>query len=1188
VISRFFIQRPIFASVLSILITLAGGISLFTLPLAQFPRVTPPTVQVSCTYPGASAQDVADAVAAPIEQQVNGVEGMMYMSSQCANDGTYNLTVTFNNTVDLNMAQVLVQNRVNLAVPQLPEVIRQTGVTTIKRSPDILMGIAISSPSGRYDQLYLSNFALMQIKDELSRVAGVGDVFLFGQRDYSMRIWVNPDKLATRKMTAGDVVRAIREQNAQVATGSIGQQPARADQEQQITLHTRGRLTEVEQFENIILKTGSGSPAYGGVGGALNAVTRLKDVARVELGPKSQDISIRFDGRDTVFLAIFQMPDANALDLHQRILDKMAELKAGFPEGVEYDVAFDTTPYTSESIREVVRTLRDAVILVALVVLVFLQNWRSALIPLVAVPVAIIGTFAAMAAIGFSLNNLTLFGLVLAIGIVVDDAIVVVEAVEHHIENGLPPRQATIKAMEQVSGPVIAVGLVLSAVFVPCAFISGITGQFFRQFAMTIAVSTVISAFNSLTLSPALTALLLRPHDKTAAPPLPRLAFLLAGAWCGWEFLTPLLTQGLDQLAERLPATSPALEAAGPWTALALAVVLGAGVGWGLGGWMNRLLGWLFRGFHRGFERTTGLYTRVVGGMLRVSVVVLVVYSGLVALTYWRFTETPRGFIPSQDMGYLMCSVQLPDSASKERTDWAMEQIAEKARSAPGVRHVSGISGQSFALSTSGSNFGSMFINLQNYPDRRDPQLHSDNIANDLRRRFAEVLEASVVVFPPPPVRGAGRAGGFALMVEDRGAFGPHVLQKMTEKLVDRGNEKDQQGKPLHGMSNLFSAFRANVPQLHIEPNTRAVMMKGISGKDLTDTLGVYEGSLYVNDFNLFGRTWQVIVQADSPFREQVEALSRLKVRNATGGMVPLGSLGRAREINGPLVLQRYNMYPAATINGAAAPGMSSGQVMDIMQRLADSELPQAMAYEWTDMSYLELLAGNTAMMIFAFAVVAVFLVLAALYESWALPLAVILVVPMCLLSAIAGVNVAQMDINIFTQIGFVVLVGLASKNAILIVEFAKKQREAGATRREAALAACKLRLRPIVMTSFAFILGVIPLILAHGAGAEMRRTLGTAVFAGMLGVTLFGIFLTPVFFVTVNWVSESRLFAARSVQIVSGITLDLLTLGLVRLAVLAFRRPPRRDVVIQFEPPRHRDTEKTQRVTTTETGAGS
>jgi multidrug efflux pump len=1157
VISRFFIDRPIFASVLSILTVLAGGVSYLTLPLSQFPNITPPTVSVTCNYPGASAQDVADAVAAPLEQQVNGVEGMMYMSSQCANDGSYNLTVTFKQGVDLNMAQVLVQNRVNLAVPQLPEVIRQTGVITRKRSPDILMGMAIYSKSGRYDQLYLSNFALMQVKDELARLPGVGDVFLFGQRDYSMRVWLDPGKLASRRMTAGDVVKAIREQNSQVAAGHVGQQPSRSDQETQITLTTLGRLDDPELFGDIILKSDS-----------RGRITRLRDVGRVELGSKNEDVSVRIDGMDTVFLAIFQMPDANALDVHERVMEKLAELKEGFPEGVDYDIGFDTAPYTEESIREVFMTLVLALVLVAAVVLVFLRNWRSALIPLVAVPVAIIGTFAAMAALGFSLNNLTLFGLVLAIGIVVDDAIVVVEAVEHHIDLGLSPREATIKAMNQVAGPVIAVGLVLSAVFVPCAFISGITGQFFRQFAITIAVSTVISAFNSLTLSPALTALLLKPHDKSVAPPLPWLIFPLAGGMTAWLVLTTPLHWTVERMGERLPQSwAQPLTASLSWSAPVLAIICGAAAGALLGRPLNQLLGWLFRGFHTGFGFATGLYVRTVGGLLRVSVITVVFYCGLLVLTYVFFKSTPKGFIPAQDMGYLLLNVQLPDSASKERTDQVMTAIQQIGLKVDGIRHVSGISGQSFVLSANGSNFGSVFVNLKPYAARRDPDLSSDAIANKLRAEFAKIPEATIAVFPPPPVRGVGRAGGFALMLEDRGSYGPQALQANMEQLVAAGNTTDENGKPLNGVTGLFSVFRANVPQIHIQPDKRACMAKGVNVKDFADTLEVYEGSLYVNDFNLFDRTWQVIVQAESDARTRIEDLNQLKVRNNRGGMVPLGALARVEEVNGPLVLNRYNMYPAAAINGSAAPGMSSRQVIDIMEGIADRELPPAMKYEWTDMSYLELLAGNTAMVIFACSIVAVFLVLAALYESLSLPLAVILVVPMCLLSAIAGVKIAHMDINIFTQIGFVVLVGLASKNAILIVEFAKKQREAGASRWEATLEACKLRLRPIVMTSFAFILGVVPLILAHGAGAEMRQTLGTAVFAGMLGVTIFGVFLTPVFYFTIDWLSGTKVVASVSGQVLSTILLDGLTLGIPRLAGLMVARQNGAQTGIQLKP---------------------
>ncbi|MFL5245682.1 MAG: efflux RND transporter permease subunit [Gemmataceae bacterium] len=1145
-ISRFFINRPIFAGVLSIVITLAGGISVFTLPLAQFPSITPPTVQVTCNYPGASAKDVAEAVAAPIEQQVNGVDGMMYMSSQCTNDGTYSLTVTFKHGIDLNMAQVLVQTRVNLALQSLPEVIKQTGVSTLKRSPDILCGFSINSPNGRTSQLYLSNYALMQVRDELLRVPGVGDVFLFGQRDYSMRIWLDPQKLTARNLTATDIVAAIREQNNQVATGQIGQPPVRPGQDIQITLSTQGRLTDVEQFENIIVKA---TPE--------GRLLRLKDVGRVVLGAKSQDVSVRMDGKETIFLAIFQLPDANALATHERVVAKMDELKKNFPDDVIYEIAFDTTPYTQESIIEVFKTLIDAVALVAIVVLLFLQNWRSALIPLVAVPVAIVGTFAAMAAIGFSLNNLTLFGLVLAIGIVVDDAIVVVEAVEHHIERGLAPRAATLKAMEQVSGPVIAVGLVLSAVFVPCAFISGITGQFFRQFALTIAVSTLISAFNSLTLSPALTAILLRPRDKGTTPPLPWVVFPLAGGLLGWF----VVGHWLERAMSLVGMDSASLRAA-PWAAPALAASLGALMGALIGAPLNRILRWSFGKFNNGFGFATGLYARSVGLLLRGTVIVLLLYGGLLGITWWLHDTTPKGFVPSQDMGYLMVNVQLPDSASAERTQEVMNQATQIALDVDGVKHATAISGQSFVLNAFGSNFGSMFINLKGYSERRDPSLASDVIAQTLRDRFGkEILGATLAVFPPPPIRGVGRAGGFAIMIEDRGDAGPPALQEQVENLARKANQPEEEktpwllgpdGKPR--LVGLFSVFRANVPQLHIQPDLGQCVQRSVKIQGFEDTLQVYLGSLYVNDFNLFGRTWQVNVQADAPFRERIEDLSLLQVRNEKGGMVPLGSLATVHEVKGPLVLTRYNMYPAASVNGTAGPGVSSGDAIASMQRLADEELPQNMAYEWTDMSYLELLAGNTAMIIFGCAVVMVFLVLAAQYESWSLPLAVILVVPMCLLSAITGVSIAKMDINIFTRIGFVVLVGLASKNAILIVEFAKVQRHAGMSRMEATLEACKLRLRPIIMTSFAFVLGVVPLMVATGAGGEMRRTLGVAVFSGMLGVTLFGIFLTPVFFYSIDWLSETKFFASPAVRRFGAMSLRVMTLG-VPLAVRSIRK---------------------------------
>ncbi len=1121
-LSRFFIDRPIFASVLSIVITLAGGVAVFTLPVAQFPQVSPPTVRVTCSYPGASANDVAQAVAAPIEQFVNGVEGMMFMSSTSTNDGQYNLTVTFHQQIDVNMAQVLVQNRVALATPMLPDVIKQTGVTVRKQSPDILMGIALYSPDRRYDQLYVSNYAILQVKDELARMDGVGDVFVFGQRDYSMRIWVDPEELAARGLTAGDVAQAVREQNMPVATGSIGQQPSPKNQVIQVSLNTLGRLDTVEQFENIILKaTRDGR------------VTRLKDVAHIELGAKDLGVNVSMDNQPTVFLAIFQMPDANALETHDRIMDKMQELSQSFPEGLAYDVGFTTVPYTRESIREVFNTLRDAIALVAIVVLLFLQNWRSAIIPLVAVPVAVIGTFAVMAAMGFSLNNLTLFGLVLAIGIVVDDAIVVVEAVEHHIDEGLSPRDATIKAMQQVSGPVIAVGLVLSAVFVPCAFITGITGQFFRQFAMTIAVSTIISAFNSLTLSPALTAVLLRPRDKANSLPLPWLAFPLIGAIAGWMLLVepvePLLARYGGGIERRFGELTP-------WLPTIAAVVVGMAGFAIVGPFLNRLLAVTFRSFDRGFRVATSAYVRLTGVALRTSAIVLVLYCGLLGLTYWRFVATPKGFIPTQDMGYLLCNVQLPDSASLERTQAVIERMVEIGAAHPGIKHCSGIAGQSFVLQANGSNFGSMFVNLQDYHKRRAPNMSSMAIMGYLQQEFSKIKEANVMIFPPPPIRGVGRAGGFMLMVEDRGDVGPHGLQQETDNLVAKGNQTP-------GLARLMTSFRANVPQIYIKPDPRQTMTRHVSLQDFADTLRIYQGSLYVNDFNKFGRTWQVIVQADPRFRKSIDDLPRLKVRNDRGVMVPVGSLAEVKEVNGPLLLIRYNMYLAASVNGMTAPGTSSNQAMEIMEHLADENLPRNMKFEWTDMSYLELLAGNTATVIFGFAVVMVFLVLAAQYESWSLPLAVILVVPMCLLSALVGVSIAQLDVNIFTRVGFVVLVGLASKNAILIVEFAKQQRMAGVPRRQATLEACRLRLRPIIMTSFAFILGVVPLIVAHGAGAEMRKALGVAVFSGMLGVTLFGLVLTPVFFYVIDWLGESRLFGLNWLRKFNGAVLGTLSL---------------------------------------------
>jgi multidrug efflux pump subunit AcrB len=1096
--SRFFIDRPIFASVLSIVATLAGGIAVWTLPIAQYPEITPPTVEVSAYYPGANAQVVADTVAAPIEQQVVGVENMLYMSSQCTNDGTYTLTVTFKHGVDLNMAQVLVQNRESLAEPILPDLVKRRGVTVRKKSPSTLMMINLYSPTKSRDGLYLSNNATIQLRDELARLPGVGDITYLGQRDYSMRVWLDPEKMSYRNLTATDVVSAIEQQNVQVAAGQIGQPPVPAGQVFQYTMTTLGRLSDPKQFGDMILKND-----------AEGRLVRLSDVARIELGARAYDQSCTMDTLPSVALSIYQRPGSNALETARVVREKMAELKERFPEGLDYDIVYDTTPFITESVREVFKTLRDAVILVSLVVLLFLQNWRSAIIPLIAVPVAIVGTFAVMAAFGFSLNNLTLFGLVLAIGIVVDDAIVVVEAVEHHIEHGMAPRDATIRAMEEVSGPVIAIGLVLSAVFVPCAFITGIIGQFFRQFALTIATSTIISAFNSLTLSPALAAMLLRPREKGKFEALPRPTFALLGGWLGWEFLSPLLSPHMTQAV-----------AAWPWSAKVVAACVGALAGWVVGRPMNWLLGETFRLFNNGFNFSTGVYTRIVGRLLRVSAVALLVYGGLLYLTYLGFTRTPTGFIPSQDKGYLLVNIQLPDATSLEKTEAVMERVEKAARGIPGVKHTVAIAGQSLLLNANAPNFGAMYVMLDDFHKRTSPARSGDAIAARLRDSLQEETDAAVSVFGAPPVEGLGTAGGFKIVVEDRGDWGPEQLQATADRIVSDGDKSP-------GLEGLFTSFRANTPWLYIDIDRLKVRTMGVSMAEVFNTLQVYLGSLYVNDFNLFGRTWQVNVQGDTNFRKQIEDLKQLKIRNERGGMVPLGALARIRDSAGPVMIVRYNMYPSATINGSPAPGVSSGQAIDLMERVSEQGLSQSMRLEWTELALLQLQTGNTAMLAFVLAVVLVFLVLAAQYESWSLPLAVILVVPMCLLCSVAGVQAARMDINIFTQIGFIVLVGLACKNAILIVEFAKARREAGVTGYQATLDACQLRLRPIMMTSFAFILGVVPLVVSEGAGAEMRRTLGTAVFSGMLGVTLFGIFLTPVFYYVIQWFND--LWAGRA-----------------------------------------------------------
>ena len=1102
--SSFFINRPIFASVLSIVIVLGGTIALFTLPVAQYPEIAPPTVEVSASYPGANAQVVADTVAAPIEQQVNGVEGMMYMSSQCTNDGNYTLTVTFKPGTDLNISQVLVQNRVSLAEPILPDLVKRRGISVKKKSPNVLMIVNLVSKDNSRTNLELSNYATIQIRDELSRLPGVGDITYLGQRDYSMRLWLDPQKMAAYALNSQDVIAAVQAQNIQVAAGSIGQPPTPKGQMTQYIITTLGRLRNTEQFSNIILRNTGSTLVY------------LKDVANIEMGAQSYDQTCTLDENPSVALSVYQLPGSNALDVARRVRERMKQLKDRFPPGIDYSIVYDTTPFITESINEVYETLFDAIVLVAIVVLVFLQNWRSSLIPLIAVPVAIIGTFAVMAAIGFSLNNLTLFGLVLAIGIVVDDAIVVVEAVEHHIENGLSPRHASLKAMSQVSGPVIAIGLVLSAVFVPCAFITGIIGQFFRQFALTIAVSTVISAFNSLTLSPALSAILLRHRKKGVFEPLPWFAFVPMGAWLGHKiglyYLTPTKVVAMNlswrpEFQDLMRIGGPIL--IGSVTALLLALTLGRPINW--------LLGRAFGAFNRAFDWSTNAYTRTISRLLYVSVIVIVVYGGLLGLTYWGFTHTPTGFIPQQDKGYLLVNVQLPDAASVTRTRDVVRRAEQIALRTPGIKHTVAISGQSILLGANAPNFGALYLMLDEFENRRDRSRSAGRIAEILQEQFQrEIPDANLNIFGAPPVEGLGTAGGAKIIVQDTGDNGPAALQKSAEHVVANGEEDPK-------LQGLFTSFRANTPWLELVIDRAQAKDRGVSIDDIRTQLESTLGPYYINDFNRFGRTWQVNVQALGQFRESAEDVKQIKVRNAAGDMVPMADFATVRPVSGPVMVMRYNMYPSAAVHADAGPETSSGEAITHLETVANEDLPQSMRTEWTELALLQLQTGDTAMWVFLLAVTLVFLVLAAQYESWALPLAVILVVPMCLLCAIGGVVMTKSDINIFTQIGFLVLVGLACKNAILIVEFAKAQREAGVPRKQATLEACQLRLRPIIMTSFAFILGVVPLMVSEGAGAEMRHTLGTAVFAGMLGVTLFGIFLTPVFYYVIQWFKDMR-----------------------------------------------------------------
>jgi multidrug efflux pump len=1041
--SSYFISRPIFATMLSGLILLAGLIALPRLPISEYPGVVPPTVVVRANYPGANPQVIAETVASPLEQALTGVDGMLYQSSQATATGTLTLTATFALGTDVDKAQVQVQNRVSQALPKLPQEVQRFGVTTEKEQPDLTMVVHLITPNDRYDTLYLSNYATLRVKDELSRIGGVGNVQVFGGGNYSLRVWLDPDKVAAHGLTAGDVVRAIREQNVQVAAGQLGAPPAPGSADFQLSIDTKGRLTNESDFENIIIRTGNSGE-----------ITRLRDVARIELGADTYALRALLDNKPAAAIGIFQRPDANAIDVSNQVRARMAELKQQFPEGLDYRIVYDPTVFVRGSIEAVVHTLFEAIALVVLVVILFLQTWRASIIPLIAVPVSLIGTFAVMHLFGFSLNALSLFGLVLAIGIVVDDAIVVVENVERNIELGHAPLEATRRAMREVTSPILATALVLCAVFIPTAFISGLTGQFYRQFALTIAISTVISAFNSLTLSPALSALLLRAHD---APK---------------DALTRLL---------------------------------------------DRAFGWFFRPFNRFFERSSRGYVAGVGRVLGRSSAAVVLYLGLAALTYVGFARTPTGFVPQQDKQYLVAFAQLPDAASLDRTDEVIRRMGEIALAEPGVESAVQFPGLSINGLTSASNAGIVFTTLKPFEERRSPGLSASAIAGSLQAKFAQIQEGFVAVFPPPPVQGLGTIGGFKLQIEDRAGLGFEELYKQTQNLLAKGNQTP-------GLARLFSSFQVNVPQISAAVDRDKAKAQGVALGDLFETLQVYLGSLYVNDFNRFGRTYPVNVQAEPRFRSTPANILQLETRNGDGSMIPLGSFVNVQETAGPDRVMHYNAQVSADINGGPAPGYSTGQAQALITALAERELPSGMSFEWTELTYQQILAGNTAVLIFPLCIFLVFVVLAAQYESLSLPLVVILIVPMCLFGALLGVNIAQSDNNVFTQIGLIVLVGLACKNAILIVEFAREREAQGESVRDAVLQACRLRLRPILMTSLAFVMGTLPLLTSSGAGAEMRRAMGVAVFSGMLGVTLFGLFLTPVFYWLIRGVLPSRL----------------------------------------------------------------
>ena len=1041
-ISRFFVDRPIFAGVISLLIFISGLLAMFQLPVSEYPEVAPPSVVVNASFPGANPKVIVETVARPLEEQLSGVENIIYMFSQATTDGRMVLTVTFKIGTDPDLAQQMVQNRVSQAVPRLPEVTRQIGVSVAKSSPNLTMLVHLTSPDQRYDDLFLRNYAVLNVKDELAKVPGVGMVRLFGSGDYAMRIWLNPDKIAQYNLTSSDVVNAIREQNIQVAAGLIGGAPIANEIEVQLPINAKGRLNTPKEFGEIIIKAGS----HG-------EITRLRDVAQIELGASDFGLNAMLDNQPAVAIPIFQTPGANAIQISDDVRSTMEKLAPRFPEGMSYELVYDPTVFVRGSIKAVVKTLLEALLLVVLVVVVFLQTWRASIIPLLAVPVSIIGTFALMHVFGFSINTLSLFGLVLSIGIVVDDAIVVVENVERNIEEGLSPLQATYKAMQEVSGPIIAISLTLVAVFVPIAFVSGLTGQFYQQFALTIAISTVISAVNSLTLSPALSALLLKGRDE------PKDA----------------LTRGMD-----------------------------------------KVFGGFFRQFNRGFGASAKGYGRGVKGLLGRKTIMMVVYAVFLGITWFGFNNIPKGFVPAQDKQYLIGFANLPDGATLSRTREVLKEMGEIARAEKGIAHAIQFPGLSINGFVNSSSAGIVFLPLTDFHDRKDKSESAAAIAQRLQMKFAGIEEAFIAIFPPPPVRGLGTTGGFKLQIEDRAGLGYEKLADVVAKVQQMAMQRPE-------LSRVYSNYKINVPQLYADLDRTKAKQLGLNLQDIFETMQVYLGSLYVNDFNQFGRTYRVIAQAGSEFRRTKEDALNLKVRNTAGDMVPLASVLQMQESFGPESATHYNGYLAADLNGSAAPGYSSGQAQSAIDEVLESVLPPGIEYEWTDLTYQQVLSGNTAIYIFPLCLILVFLVLAAQYESLALPMVVILVVPLSILAALAGVWLTGGDNNIFTQVSLFVLAGLACKNAILIVEFARELEIEGMETYRAAVTASHMRLRPILMTSFAFIMGVVPMVFSTGAGAEMRNVMGIAVFSGMLGVTVFGLFFTPVFYVLLRSI-EKRL----------------------------------------------------------------